>query len=1082
MTTPKSGARRCQLRPFFWAMLATSISITPALASPEPVQLPVEVMAATATSRSVSFNASASAVSRAAALSLRVHGLSYTNKASIQINAGPVIPLNNTTVSVAEPGKLYGGIGGPLGTLDLSLSLPANLIRSGENTLRFVLNGTDGLSTGYRVLSFNLLDNASQELLDSSTFTLEDPTTWQPPRNTPSDIATGRQLWYSAALRSSSLPTARMMQARCTDCHAHDGRDLKYFNYSNYAITERAKFHGLTEVQGEQIASYIRSLQLPSPGRPWNPPYQPGPGRDGTPLVEWAAGAGLDAVLARDADALPYIFPNGVSRAPIERDAQLNLREIPVAMQLPDWNHWLPQIHPKDAWGASFISNNAFKLYAGEGTGSLNWNLRQRLTASTGYPGSKTGFYADVSTWNDWLRGYLFNQRPPSPLYYDPARWPAGLAEKMHSTRLWQLIKLWEMHQEFGMEGRGAQLFGAKGDPRTWLSTNVWEVAPFELWIPRSVSVGLSPVADQPVVNNYSPSNLYFTNSWFYLQLLLNSSNGEKRAPYTPGALEYLNEHMRATSYLGDRQPLRNLVGFIKSIQIRPSADPVFAPNQGSGWNPYFQNPIQLGFNWPGLWDALPQDTRVEIMQAVVDMWVDKNRDYPVSSYPQVSNGGYYDPAYLPPTPGDKLGARTWSAIESFRVAGVDIANASAWAKTMWAAWPTAAVTAPALSTVSVSPTSLSGLGTSTLTVTLNQPAPLGGVVVSLRSASLLVSLPSTVTVPAGSTSAAVTFSAPTVALATTVTLEATLANVTKSATLSLQLPPTQATLGTLSLGVTDVIGGCAVTGTVTLTAPAPATGFTILLSSSDTDRATVPISISLPGGSTKNTFSVVTKSSATAGTVVISAALNGINRTANLTVKMPAAQPALTQTTVSPTTRTGGEAATGKVSLAAPVPVGCGALVVYLTSSNGAATVPNTVIVAEGQQSATFSITTTPVAATTNVTITATTENSVKSGVLSVVAPGFATLALNRTGVKGGTALTATVSLYGPAPASGILIALESSNPSAVPVPSTVLIPAGASSFVFNLSTNTTAATQDVVLSATLGSVKKTKNLAVTP
>ena len=39
------------------------------------------------------------------------------------------------------------------------------------------------------------------------------------------------------------------IQATCADCHAVDGRDLKYFNYSNRSIIERSKFHNLTQTE-----------------------------------------------------------------------------------------------------------------------------------------------------------------------------------------------------------------------------------------------------------------------------------------------------------------------------------------------------------------------------------------------------------------------------------------------------------------------------------------------------------------------------------------------------------------------------------------------------------------------------------------------------------------------------------------------------------------------------------------------------------------------------------------------------------------------------------------------------------------
>src|SRR6185436_10553767 len=122
----------------------------------------------------------------------------------------------------------------------------------------------------------------------------------------------------------------------------------------------------LSDLQGQQIASYIRSLPVPSHGRPWNPPYQPGPGLDSQPLANWAAGAGLKWALDSDSATLPFIFPpgdGGITRSVFRPDGNLNPREIPISLQLPDWNHWLPRVHPLDAWGQAFQQNDFSRLY-----------------------------------------------------------------------------------------------------------------------------------------------------------------------------------------------------------------------------------------------------------------------------------------------------------------------------------------------------------------------------------------------------------------------------------------------------------------------------------------------------------------------------------------------------------------------------------------------------------------------------------------------------------------------------------------------------------------------------------------------
>jgi cytochrome c553 len=200
-------------------------------------------------------------------------------------------------------------------------------------------------------------------------------------------IRAGQERWLSAQLKASSLPDAPQIRAHCSDCHAHDGRDLKYFGFSNASIEARSRFHGLSDLQGQQIASYIRSLPVPSPGRPGNPPYQPGPGLDARPVADWAAGAGLSWALDSDSATLPFIFApshevagrsatDGLASPPgwsaivqlnspnsFRPDGHLNPREIPISLQLPDWSHWLPRVHPLDAWGAVFQDSEFFELY-----------------------------------------------------------------------------------------------------------------------------------------------------------------------------------------------------------------------------------------------------------------------------------------------------------------------------------------------------------------------------------------------------------------------------------------------------------------------------------------------------------------------------------------------------------------------------------------------------------------------------------------------------------------------------------------------------------------------------------------------
>ena len=95
---------------------------------------------------------------------------------------------------------------------------------------------------------------------------------------------------------------------------------------------------------------------------------------------------------------------------------------------------------------------------------------------------------------------------------------------------------------------------------------------------------------------------------------------------------------------------------------------------------------------------------------------------------------------------------------------------------------------AAALSSLTLSPTTISGGGTSTGTVKLTAPAPPGGALVSLQSSNTAAAtVPGSVTVAAGDVSATFTATAANVPANTSSLISASYAGVTKSATLTVR-------------------------------------------------------------------------------------------------------------------------------------------------------------------------------------------------------------------------------------------------------------------------------------------------------
>lgn len=191
-------------------------------------------------------------------------------------------------------------------------------------------------------------------------------------------------------------------------------------------------------------------------------------------------------------------------------------------------------------------------------------------------------------------------------------------------------------------------------------------------------------------------------------------------------------------------------------------------------------------------------------------------------------------------------------------------------------------VPAGVLSAVSVNPTSVNGGTSTTGTVTLGSPAQTGGVVVSLSSDNVAATVPGSVTIAAGASTATFTVTTTAVNATTNAVITATAGTVTKTATLTINQAPL--TFSALSLNPTSVKGGTNSTGTVTLSR-ASTTATTVTLSSSSATRARVPASVTIPAGATSATFTITTTTTTSTRTATISATALGTTRAATLTM-----------------------------------------------------------------------------------------------------------------------------------------------------------------------------------------------------
>jgi len=306
------------------------------------------------------------------------------------------------------------------------------------------------------------------------------------------------------------------------------------------------------------------------------------------------------------------------------------------------------------------------------------------------------------------------------------------------------------------------------------------------------------------------------------------------------------------------------------------------------------------------------------------------------------------------------------------------------------------------LSAITLSPSTVAGGATSQGTATLASAAPSGGAVVTLTSSNTArATVPASVMVAAGATSAAFTVTTATAAASTSATIGGASGGVSRNAVLTISKTPAAAALSSIAVSPASVTGGTASQGTVTLTSAAPSGGAVVTLTSSNTAAATVPASVTVAAGATKATFTVSTVSVVSSTSATIGGTFAGVSRTAVLTVTPPPPPASLSSAAVSPASVTGGTSSQGTVTLTSAAP--SGGFTATLSSNNPAAAVPASVTVVQGATSATFAIATSSVTASTPVTITASAGGVTRTATLTVTPPGqSATLTVTATGRSG--------------------------------------------------------------------------------
>ncbi|MHB8636669.1 MAG: DUF7948 domain-containing protein [Fimbriimonadaceae bacterium] len=403
----------------------------------------------------------------------------------------------------------------------------------------------------------------------------------------------------------------------------------------------------------------------------------------------------------------------------------------------------------------------------------------------------------------------------------------------------------------------------------------------------------------------------------------------------------------------------------------------------------------------------------------------------------------------------------------------------------------------PWLTSFSVTPNGVVGGNAITGTLALAAVAPTGGVTVQIQSSLACLAPPATVSIAAGQQTAS--FVIPSLGVDTKLFPVLSASLLSYGIAQSVEVDP--ASIQSVVLNPLRVSGGTSVTGTITLNGlPGPNyPPTTVLVQTNPTGYVVTPATILGSGwsGSGQATFTIQTPyEPATISRVceVDRPASLGYVQQQSLT-NFIVDTTALTTFTLDKYTANPGDTVNGTVTLGSPADLN-GAIVTVTASSNvvsfsnSAAVQSIQIVVPAGSTGASFPIFvgSSVVTSQTSVTFTATrgTVSLNPAGGPLIVQPSTLQLTLSPASILGGTSTLATVTISNPAPVgAGVPITITFNPTGFASIAAPVVIPPStpgnpSTSVSFPINTVAVTANQDVIVTASTGSLSSQQTLTV--
>jgi hypothetical protein len=517
-----------------------------------------------------------------------------------------------------------------------------------SDTFTFTIPESDGRQAGTKAYAGV---KVAKLIIDVDDFVEEDVNSWVAP--TGGNAGTGATLWANQANLAPEFP-GQQFSAKCKDCHARNGLDLKYFNYSNHSIMVRAMFHGWTEQQAKDVAAYIRGNVSSNPGRPYNAVYQPCVNSTVVSAYDWAAACTYHDVLPNNAGMIEELFGATIEVSdwePTRANAHFAQQRIPL--QMLDWNDWLPLLHPADTYNSA--ENNALTASLPFPGTNLYWPTSQPLKGYNDMitllqnncvagPNNCTTAEATAIRTSMIARLVDFsNKSLTSALSLQPvANYCQGnppdtecntqietegsqYSKRVYSVALWTNMKMFEVNHEWNLEKHGQSVWFT----RTTIDRNSFYALPFQSSFNLAKAIALNGTIPGMFDGTIGTERI-MSLIWYQYQGILNRQKDEAGSGVRPNFdaiqpidVPYTYGYFFSLPDVGVNLPMMNVQWIMQQFQRYKNTTPDWNSYGGTGGHGWYWNAVHpqnmTSIEVHNSWGALPAEDLTTLRTAIID-------------------------------------------------------------------------------------------------------------------------------------------------------------------------------------------------------------------------------------------------------------------------------------------------------------------------------------------------------------------------------------------------------------------------------------------------------------------------------